>query len=359
MKLKNPILLCLTINRIFPLDKILLILYVFYSFITKNYKLSPVSQNLLKILWGGVSFSFIINIFNANFSIFYPLIFLTGALMLANEKGIELENIRKVIFINILFGLLAVAFALLGFENEYSFSLREKALPFLYAPYGMSPTLQVYGTFCNLYILLSFEMRKQDMSLFLSILAVLITFNRCSLLFFLLLLCLYKTRVFKILLSVLLAIIIYFWDVIRVIFFSTTTLDSRSELREPARISFWNSSDWSVYLFGRGSTEVADNIANQTYYSHTYIENGLDFILHSYGFIGLFIYLLMIIVFVRYLIKSSKYKLIFIVLYYFLFEQMLTHEFLASSVFFFILINLLLTKNNSQNVIYKYSNSNL
>lgn len=336
----------LLINKLLPLDKITIILYTTLNWLKKK-KLSRLSKQCIFLTFLIPLFSFIINFPNSSFQIFYPFLFFLGAILVSNKK-IKLSWIRNIIFINIIIGIIAVVFSFLGYENIFSFSLKEKALPFIYAPYGFSPTQQVYGTLCIIFLIISFERKIKDYKFYITILATLLTLNRCTLLFFFLIIFLYKRKIFYTLSICILFLIIKYWDIIENVLFSTSTLTSRSDLRKGAELSFWQSQDLMVYIFGRGNTNVTETIASKTIWGRSYIEHGFDFILHCYGFLGTFIILSMLICFILNLAKKKQWKYFFICSFYFLFEQLLTHELLASSFFFVLTTILILSKQ------YKY-----
>lgn len=349
MKLKknwnNIFLVCLTINRVIPLDKIFILIYIVYLYFIQKIRLSRNNKILMTVLSFMAIISFFINFPNSSIQIFYPLFFLIGGLLLS-KTDINLLIIRKILLVNVIFGLLAVLLAVLGIDNPFVFSLWEKNLPDIYAPYGFSPTQQVYGTFCILVLLISFEYKKLDFFFYITLFAVILTLNRCTLIFLGIILLIYRPKIFTLLCIVLCVFIVKYWDEIQLILFSTTNLDSRTELRGGAEISFWNSHNSIVYIFGRGTTNVTENIAYQTVWERTYIEHGLDFVLHCYGFLGLFIILIIILLFLCYLLINKQWGLALISLYYLLFEPLFTHEFLASSFFFFIGVVLLIKKKH-------------
>lgn len=345
------VLLCLTINQTIPLDKIFILVYVASSYLKKEIKFNKYNKYILLALGILSILSFIINIPNFSIQIFYPLFFLAGGILLS-KTDTSLLTIRKIMFFNVIFGLLAVLAAILGFDNPFVFSLWEKNLPDIYAPYGFSPTQQVYGTFCILVLIISFEHKKFDFFFYITLFAAILTLNRCTLIFLGIILFIYRPKIFTTLCIILCIIIIKYWDEIQLILFSTTNLDSRDELRRGVEISFWQSHNTIVYIFGRGTTNVTENIAYQTVWERTYIEHGLDFILHCYGFFGLSIILIIVASFLCSLLIKRQWGLALISFYYLLLEPLFTHEFLASSFFFYIGVILLIKKKH-----IKYSNT--
>lgn len=349
-KIHYGILTLLQANKPFPIDKILIIPYILFLYTCKNVKYSKIEQLILGVLFLIATASFVVNYPNGSIQIYYPIFFLSAGLLAAHAK-INPLTVRNILAINIIFGLGATIAAFLGFENEFSYSLREKMLPYIYGPYGLSPTQQVYGTFCILIQIISFEYKKYDWLFVTSLICMIFTLNRCTLLFFGILLLVYKRKYFISLCIAGITFIIAYWEIISGIMFSTATLESREDLRKGAEISFWNSHDIFVYLFGRGNTNTTEGIASRTYWERTYIEHGLDFLLHCYGYIGLTIIVLLMVGFIFKFIRKKQLGYALITLYYLMIEPFFTHEFLASSFFYFMLIIIYLSKNKSQKTI--------
>jgi len=337
----------LLVNKIIPLDKITILLYIFYNKCIRDIRLSKNEKQCIFLIYLIPFISYIINFPDASLQIFYPSFFLTGAI-LGSKFKISPLWIRSAIFINVLIGIVAVILAFMGYENDFSYSLREKALPFIYAPYGLSPTQQVFGTLCILALIISFEFKKYDFIFYVTLLATVLTLNRCTLLFLFLILFLYKRKIFYTITLSIIAVIATYWDIFSNILFSTATLDSRVELRKGAEISFWQSGELMTYIFGRGDSNTTEAIAAKTLHGRTYIEHGLDFVVHCYGFLGCMVVVGIILTFLYYLVKKRQWKYVLICSFYMLFEQFLTHELLASSFFFFFLTILLLAKRKER-----------
>lgn len=337
----------LQVNKPLPIDKVLIIPYIFFLCQCKKVRLFEIEKIILGVLYFTATLSFVINYPNGNIQIYYPIFFLSAGLLSAHTK-VNLLIVRKILSFNIIFGLGAIIAAFLGFENEFSFSLREKMLPYIYAPLGLSPTQQVYGTFCILIQIISYEYKKYDWIYVGSLICMIFTLNRCTLLFFGILLLVYKRKYFISLCIIGITFIIAYWEMISNILFSTDTLQSRNELREGVEISFWKSNDIIVYLFGRGNTNTTEHIASKTLWEHTYIEHGLDFLFHCYGYIGFTIIVLFILGFICQLLKRKQWGYALITFYYLMIEPFFTHEFLASSFFYFLLIIIHLSKEESK-----------
>lgn len=324
-------ILMMTINRPLPFDKLFL-----FVFLLLNYKEVLKIRGKQRVFFLGAiicaTMSFFVNLPESSVQIFYPILFILAGLIIAN-KNYNLRYIRNIFFINILFGILCAVLADIGYENEFSRDLHEKGFPFLYGPLGFSATNQVYGTFCILHLLISYEIRKFDFFALFAVLGLLMTMNRASWVF---LACIWFWYRRKTLFTLLLAasyIIVSNWKFFQDIF-DTGTLESRDELREGVQTVFWNSKDWIVLLFGFGNSKTTEDVASLTIHNTTYVENGLDFIAFAYGYLGLvFIGCTLLYFLISRL--SGKKKIFSFFLVYLVFEQWLTQEFMSSSFMFF------------------------
>lgn len=335
------LLLGLTINTIFPFDKLFILPYILFKYIS-GIQLSRLNKLVLFCVSLLAFESFIINYPISNIEIFYPVLFLAGAFYFA-YSNIDLLVVRNIIFVNVLFGLICALLADYGIENPYSRTLMEKGMPFLFAPLGFSPTNQVFGTFCILHLIISCEYKRMDLFFYITIIACIVTFNRCSMLFLLILFFLYKRKLFYSIFSIIMLVVVKCVDKLEYLL-STATMESRNELRDGVKYSFWDSKNILVYIFGRGNSNISEHLANKTLWGRTYIENGIDFILHSYGFIGLIIIYIIILRFLWFILRTKDWKYFLFFSYYLLVEQWMTQEFLASSFMFFMGILLLLMK---------------
>lgn len=341
------LLLGLTINRGLPLDKVSVFVYVIYFLLKKEVKLTYYNRWIIAALSCVVLLSFCVNFLaNVSFQILYPLVFvITGCMIAASDMN--LLTIRKILLVNVIFGIIASLLAINGYSNDFSLSLWEKNLPWLYAPFGFSPAIQVFGTFCILVLIISFEYKKFDLFFFITLIAIALTMNRATFVFLAILIFVYKPKVFFMMAILGCFFIIKNWEELELVLFSTTNLNSRVALRQGAELSFWQSNDLIVYLFGRGTPRVSESFAAQTQWERTYIEHGLDFLLHSYGFLGVLVISIIIMSFLFYLFWIKKEKGLFLItFYYFVIEQLLTHEFLASSLCFVVACILLIIKKH-------------
>ena len=112
-------------------------------------------------------------------------------------------------------------------------------------------------------------------------------------------------------------------------------------------MSFWESGSIPVYLFGKGSVFVSSEIANQTTWTHRLdIENGYAFILHGYGFIGLFLYLVLVLSMVFYDIKKGQFYIAITLVFYMLFSTYFTQEFVSNSFYIMLAYLLYISKSS-------------
>lgn len=345
MKFKKVIWTFMTINQGFiPIDKLVsLFLLYFYSYHNDS------NDKYKYFTFAILTLSFVLLTIwtnpNSNILLVFPVLFgLLAFLVYDTEEDITI--IQKALLLNIYFGLLSAIFQTIGISMIGNKSLYEKGLPFLYAPVGFSPTLQVYGTLCTTWIMIALEKKQKfNINYFIVIIATLCTLSRATLITFFLLLFIYKRKLAICLILFSLTTILSF-SFLRKNLFSTATMESRNDLRLGAEISYWQSNDILIYLIGRGTHFTSDQIADLSFWGQSYIENGIDFIFHSYGIIGFILYLSFVIIVIMTIYKNKNIHLIPIALYYFLIEQQFTNEFLSSSFCIFTASILLLSKFN-------------
>lgn len=345
MKLRKVIWTFMTINQGFiPIDKLVsLFLLHYYSYHNDS------NDKYKYFTFAILTLSFVLLTIwtnpNSNILLVFPVLF--GLLaFLAYDAEEDITIIQKALLLNIYFGLLSAIFQTIGIPMIGNKSLYEKGLPFLYAPVGFSPTLQVYGTLCTTWIMIALEKKQKfNINYFIVIIATLCTLSRATLITFFLLLFIYKRKLAICLILLSLTTILSF-SFLRKNLFSTATMESRNDLRLGAEISYWQSNDILIYLIGRGTHFTSDQIADLSFWGQSYIENGIDFIFHSYGIIGFILYLSFVIIVIMTIYKNKNIHLIPIALYYFLIEQQFTNEFLSSSFCIFTASILLLSKFN-------------
>lgn len=346
------IIIFLVATTALPFDKVLSFLLLasllfFYRYPTLLKKVGLVFLTPL--------LSFFVNIFGqANYKIFFLPIFVACALALHQSKKVNVDEISVALTIHAIVGIMFAMLANIGIANPFCFSLIEKGFTDLYGPMGFSPTQQVYGSLCIINMIICYEKKSFSFPFFISLIGLILTFNRCSLLFCGLLLAIYKRRLALILLLCCIPIVFYFWDTIYDVFFSLSTMESRDELRKGVELSYWKSGDIFVYIFGNGNIETSFRIAQQTEWGRLNVENGIDFLFHTYGILGFVAYSLFSVYFIFTLYVKSVYHLIPIVMFYLFFEQWFTQEFVSSSFLLFLLTMFLLSDKTKKVLLNKY-----
>ena len=334
----------LTINAGLPLDKlvvfILSILYYFQN--SKSFRAKALV--VFCILFMLAFTSFIVNS-DRNILIFYPFLFFFLAVLAGNAEA-NVKLIQNSLLVSIFWGIFSAILALIGIHTIGSLSLIEKGMPFLFAPVGFSPTVQVYGTLCVCWLIIAMETKqKRGWVFYLVLIASILTFNRATWIFLFLLLTIYHKK-YAIGLFFIGAVIVSCIELVQNVLFSISTLSSRGELRAGAELSYWKSNDFFVYLFGKGTHLTSEKIARHTIWGRQYIENGWDFIFHTYGIIGFIVYTCIIISLLYVIWRRGAGKFSILIIYYYFVEQILTNEFLASSFCFFTTIILILSNKN-------------
>lgn len=339
----------MTLNSLFPMDKVLSFLIFPVLLFTKKFYTFEVKYFVFFLL---PFVSFILNVGGSHLKLFIFPIFVFSALLLYHSHLVNLKQIVNGLLMSVVCGLVFCLLANVGITNDFAFSLWEKGLPY-YGPVGFSPTQQVFGTLCIIIIIINEEKSKYGLAFFIAIISLILTLNRCSILFFSIVLFVYHKKIFFPLCFIAIFLVMYFWRDIEMIMFNTDTLNSREELRYGVELSFWKQGDFLTYMIGKGAIEVTKSIADKTIWGRMNIENGIDFLLHGYGFVGIIFYSLVSLYLVCKLIFKGCSRLVFFVLYYLFIEQWFTQEYVASSFMFFILTILLLSDFISKGKIFK------
>jgi len=152
--------------------------------------------------------------------IFFPAIGFCFSVIISKNKSLLLHALYYALLIHIILGIILVILAFLGIADFYV-STGVKGFAFLYSAHGLTATVQTYGTLCITWLLL-YILRKKigintsiDRIFFLiNIVAVILTFNRSTYLFWMLILFFEFPAFFWSIAVVLTALLIYFWNVI-------------------------------------------------------------------------------------------------------------------------------------------------
>lgn len=322
----------LIINHGIPIDKIIVFPLLYFQLDKLNRQKRKRYGNNFTIICFICLLGFIFNS-QHNFLILYPLLFLLLAVISCDNSNYhaEYKYIKLGILLNTIYGLFSVVLNLIGIDIGGSISLLGRGFEFLKGPSGFSPTLQVYGTLSVTWLFFDFLQHKRLRWLsILFILSVILTINRASfILLFLFFLYIRPKSAFLILLTIIIFLLLN-TDLYNTLT-SNSTLQSRSELRYGAYLSWWTSTDPLVIFLGKGTHLTSEAIAKKTIWERTYIENGLDFLLHSYGIIGLMVYIIFIGKLIYMAFKKHLYRFSIVIIYYYLIEQVFTNEFLSSS----------------------------
>lgn len=283
----------------------------------------------------------------------FPMIALAFVfLSLRNETLID--AFYKALTIHILLGLVFLGVSYINEDIPFYNSLRAKGIPFIHTPLGFVTTVQVFGTLCIIWLIIYFEKKKDPTlkkpSRFLYgvvTLAVILTFNRSTYLFYFILLA-FKDRklLYVYLLLLALAVLLLIRAGLEGIFFNTQTLTSRSELLEGFNLSFWREGSLMTYIFGKGDNFLTADVLNRVKWDYREdIENGYAMLLHTYGFLGLTVFILSGTVFVLKLVMEQRWYLAVVVSYYFFVSSFFTQEFVVTSFYIFTLVVLIIRKN--------------
>lgn len=339
------LLLLMTINNIFPFDKIAIAVLDVLCF-HKYRHLNPKVIFVFMMICMDISLSFIVNIDTSSLRIFYPLLFLIGAYVLS-LSNISIKHVSYLFLPNIVIGIIGVLYALITDLEPNVFAVYAWGKSFLFpiCATGVSPTPQVYCTFCVLYIWICLEKQSVDWFFLISIIGVLLSQNRTSYVFVLFVILLYRKKVFMLLIFTSVPMIYHYYDLIMEVF-DGKNVSSRSLMRHGFELAYWNSNDYSILFWGLGNNELSPEYSRYNYEGSSYIENGLDFILAISGINGFILFVIIIMFFIAELILGGKKKICLIFLFYMVVNQWMTQEFLASSFFYFILTVLVLKKQN-------------
>lgn len=355
MNIRKILWIGLVINQFAPIDKIVTAPLIYLQTKTINTsKTGLVFKNSII-----VSFLCLIGFFlssSRNLLLLFPFLFILLAELTNLSQNQKKYHYLKIgLTINILYGLISILLWTGGVNIGGSITQLGRGLSFIKGPSGFSPTLQVYGTLCVVWLIFDYiSYRKIRPFAYIVILALVLTLNRASFILLFLFFLTYKPYTANLILLLTILLLALIPD----IYFaasSVSTLQSREELRYGAFLSYWTSTDPIIILFGKGTHLTSVEIASKTIWERTYIENGLDFIFHSYGVMGFIIYLCYVGRLIYKCLCRKLFKFSLIVSYYYLVEQIFTNEFLSSSFCIFTILTLYVIKNsNSDDKSTKY-----
>jgi hypothetical protein len=354
------VLLFCTINTLtsVPIDKFLMCLCSFIIALINPDKILFSSRELLVVMLftGTAVLSSVMNLIIFPM-IFFPITGLCFAIILSRYKTTVLVSLYYALFIHIIIGIILLILAILGFTN-FDVSTGAKGFASLYATHGFTSTVQTYGTLCISWLMLYILRKKMGLNtgidkffFLIANLAILLTFNRSTYLFWLIVLFFEFHFLFWSIAVLVGAILIRFWNIITSFILSTSSIVSRFQLLEGFKISYLQSHSIKVYLFGRGTNQISEDIAKRVKWTtRTDLENGYTMLLHSYGIIGLSIYIAVCFYFIFMFLKIKRFKEAFFLFFYFFITQYITQEFVATTFYMFLAIMLFIYNTYSEQI---------
>lgn len=334
-----------------PFDKLFMVSLVGYILATSFLKIK-INYINLAILSYWTLIAILSSAFNFTFKpmIFFPIIGIMLIFILTRVNW--LDSFFKVLFIYIFISFCFGIAAYFGGPKIAVTSLATKGIPFLLPFKGFTTTVQTFGTLCMLWIILNFEMseKKYGWKFFLVILTLILTLNRSSYLFLLVVLTIYNRKFLWFCMIMFTAALVLFYEEITGFVLNMSTLESRSELLQGFYISYWNQNSFLGYLFGKGNNFYDPEVIRLVkWQNRPDIENGYAMLLHTYGFLGLFGYILSALMLLIYIFTKKCYKLFMILLFYFFVTQFFTQEFVTTIFYLFIASILTLINQKHEN----------
>ena len=349
----------ITANKLanFPIDKAVMFLFlgllmVHNLLMGKNFSGSSLKALMIMVIF--IMISFVINLPNSTFIVFFPVIGLLFASLISKEEEF-LTLIYWGLFIHMLFGIYFVISSYIGSINSHVHPMYDKGLPFLHAAKGFTSTVQSFGTLAIAWFLIYYWKRDlgqltwiDRVAFVIALTALLLTFNRNSFLIFYLIMFFKHKKAFFAILVIVFVFYLYFFEFINSLIFNISTLTSRSDLLQAFRIAFFEKAGWMEYFIGHGRNIVPDEIAYRTFYGTGYIENGTSVLLYTYGFLGYLAYLITVIsLAVLFAIKRHFFMAI-MVGYILIIAQQFTHEFFATTLYILIAVFLIILNQSTR-----------
>lgn len=334
------------------IDKIAIILILIHVAVFFDFNASLNHSRTIFIL---VLFAFILttSIFNQTFKVmvFYPVF---GMLLVFTflDNSDYLKILHKVLLYYIIICFFGTIAAYITGGNIFVTSLANKGFPFILPTVGLTTTVQAFGSICILWLILHLNLKDKifDLSFVLVSLAVLLTFNRSTYLFYLVVMSLYSRTFLFFIFFAFLAIYAILFDNINSFVFNQSSITSRSELLQGFYISYWNDNSFVGYLIGKADNFYSPLVLQQVKWNHRPdIENLYAMLLHTYGFIGILFYFSSIAVLLGYLFLKKNYKLFVIAGFYFFVTQYFTQEIVTNVFYLFLSVTLLIDNFKREN----------
>lgn len=343
-------LLFCTVNKLtaVPIDKIVVCLCPFVIACINPDKALFTSKEFLVILLF-VAIAVLSSVVNL---VFYPIIFffaigLSFAIILSRYKAAVLFALYYALFIHIVIGIILLVLAFLGY-TQFNVSTGAKGFESLYATHGLTSTVQTYGTLCITWLMLYILRRRMQLNtgidrffFVVTNLAIVLTLNRSTYLFWLIVLFFEFQGVFWLIITFVGVILVKYWNLITSFVLSSSSITARFQLLEGFKISYWRSDSLKVYLFGRGNNQISEDIAKRVKWTTRLdLENGYTMLLNSFGLLGLSIYIFVCFYFIFLFLRIKKYKETIFLFFYFFITQYITQEFVATTFYVFLAVML-------------------
>lgn len=334
------------------IDKVATILILIHVAVFFDFR-SNLNQSRIIFILVLFTFIFLTSIYNQTFKVmvFYPVF---GMLLVFTflENQDYLHILKKVLLYYIILCFLGTLSAYVTGSNIFVTSLATKGFPFIKPTVGLTTTVQTYGSICILWLILHLNLNKKifSLSFFIVSLSVLLTFNRSTYLFYIVVVSLYSRTFLFFIICSFIAIYGLFFENINSFVFNQSSITSRSELLQGFYISFWNENTFIGYILGKADNFYSPVVLQQVKWGHRPdIENLYAMLLHTYGFIGFLFYLLGILILLGYFFLKERYKLFIIVGFYFFITQYFTQEIVTNVFYLFISVVLLIDNYKSEN----------
>lgn len=336
------------------IDKVLLFGFIIFFIIAKGHAVKFEYRKITSVTFV-FSYIFLISMFNGVFKpiVYYPFFGLIFVDFFTSDKSsykVFYQVLFFYILISLIFGIASYFFG----SNIFVTTMADKGLPFVRPLMGLTTTVQTFGTLCIVWLIVHFESDENKFSyrFFIVVLALIMTFNRTTYLLFFVVMSLYSRFFLVSVLILFLMAYIAFFDAFNSVIFNSSTLTSRSELLQGFYISFWNDNTLIGYLFGKADNFYSPEVVKMVKWEHRAdIENLYAMVLHTYGFLGLFSYLVLGGGFVFYLLMSGYVKLSIISFFYLFVTQLFTQELVTNNFYLFLAVVMSI-------VIYRSENSN-
>jgi hypothetical protein len=278
--------------------------------------------------------------------IFFPVLGLAFSLSTSRFPKIILHSMYYALLIHMILGIIFLILAFSGSPNPFVYSLLGKGFNFLYSERGFTATVQTFGTLCLTWLLIYFLRRELGLNslmdklfFIINCFAVLGTLNRSTLLFWMIIIFLKERKLFITIVICLGILLVKFWQGIIAFITVSSSLTARTELLQGFNLSFVQSHSLLVYLFGKGTNQLPENILSKVKWGYrSDIENGYAMLLHTYGSVGLAFYIVISVYLLSLFIKLRKWNETFILGYFLFIAPYFTQEFVSISFYFFLAV---------------------